>query len=151
MNSWRKHLILGIFLEFIFILVVYFRFSWFRLTDIVYIVIISVLSPLIMDIDHNQSKLGKTINKLGLITIGIGLILYYFTDVWFVAVVGLMASYIATFTPSFVKHRGVIHSISFCLVYSGIIYLSLGMELAVLGCVGCYTHLLGDKLLFKFV
>jgi len=151
MDSWIKHLKLGIFLEFIFILVVYFKFSWFQLTDVVYIVIISVLSPLIMDMDHNQSKLSKTVNKLGLITIGIGLILYYFTDIWFLIIIGLMASYIATFIPSFVKHRGVVHSISFCAVYGGIIYLSLGMELAILGMVGVYTHLLGDKIPFKLI
>ncbi len=151
MDSWIKHLRLGVFLEFIFILVVYFKFSWFQLNDIVYIVIISVLSPLIMDMDHNQSKLGKTVNKLGLITIGIGLVLYYFTDVWFIVVIGLMASCISSFAPSFVKHRGIIHSILFCLVYSFIIYLSLDFQLAVLGFVGVYTHLLGDKLPFKVV
>jgi len=151
MDSWRKHFILGIFLEFIFILVVYFKFSWFQLNDIVYIVIICILSPLIMDMDHNQSKLGKTVNKLGLIVIGIGLVLYYFTEVWFVIIIGLMASYISSFATTFVKHRGVVHSILFCLVYGGVIYLSLGVELAVLGFVGCYTHLLGDKIPFKLV
>ena len=153
MDSWIKHLKLGIFLEFIFILVVYFKFSWFQLTDVVYIVIISVLSPLIMDMDHNQSKLSKTVNKLGLITIGIGLVLYYFNNNWFLIIVGLLASFIASFTTSFVKHRGIIHSILFCLLYGGIIYLSIGdsYQLAILGLFGCYTHLLGDKLPFKLL
>ena len=77
--------------------------------------------------------------------------MYYFTDVWFVAVVGLMASCISSFATTFVKHRGVVHSIWFCFIYGFIIYLSLGMELAVLGVVGAYTHLLGDKLFFKLV
>ncbi len=149
MNSWRNHLKLGIFLEFIFISIMFFRFSWFQLNDILYIVIICILSPLIMDIDHNQSKLGKTLNKLGLITITIGLVLYYYTEVLYLVIIGLLTSYIALFAPSFVKHRGIIHSIFFCVVYGGIIYLSLGFELAVLGFVGGYTHLLGDKLFFK--
>ena len=90
-------------------------------------------------------------NKVGLFTIGVGLVLYYFTDVWFIIIIGLMASYIASFNQSFVKHRGIIHSVLFCVVYGGIIYLSLGFELAVLGFVGAYTHLLGDKLFFKMV
>lgn len=149
MNSWRKHLALGLFLEFIFVSLMYFKFNWFRLSDILYIVMVCLLSPLIMDIDHNKSRLGKESNKLGLIVIGVGLILYYFTEVWYLIIIGLIVSYLASFTPSFIKHRGIIHSIFFCIMYGGIIYLLSGMELAMLGIFGCYTHLLGDKLFFK--
>ena len=104
-----------------------------------------------MDIDHHQSKLGKTLNKLGLIAIGIGMILFYFTEVWFVVIVGYLVSCVSTFTPSFVKHRGIIHSILFCVVYGFVVYLSLGFQLAVLSFVGIYSHLLGDKIPFKIL
>ena len=43
-------------------------------------------------------------------------------------------------------HRGFIHSIPFCVIYGLGIYLVIhNIELAILGLLGSYTHLLGDK------
>lgn len=161
MDKWSDHLKFGLAFEVPFIVVMFFVYGWFKVTDytdiytyIYYfeLLVLLMISPLVIDLDHRLGKLREGLAFIGLIIGFIGLIGYLIgLDLVILMVMGL-----AIASPSFLlyyitNHRGFVHSIPFCLIYSVCIYLILSsLDLAVLGLIGCYTHLVADKLFIKF-
>ena len=149
MDSWKKHLKLGLFLEIPFILTFFFWKNWFVIDSyilVIQILIIIFVSPLIIDIDHKQSKLREWLTILGLVLGIVGVIVINIKLMSY----GIIISSISFLPVYFTKHRNIMHSVSFCIFYGGCIYLLVNnVELAILGIFGTYTHMIGDKLFFK--
>ena len=67
-------------------------------------------------------------------------------------VLGLVISTISFFISFIFKHRGFIHSVSFCIVYYIIVnLLIINVFISVIGAIGCYTHLVLDNKKFKLI
>jgi len=162
MDSWRDHLKFGLVFEIPFISIMYFWKQWFQttysITDIgLYIflfqlLVLIVISPLMPDIDHKLGKLREGITFIGLIIGLIGLTGYLFgLDLTVIMAMGLAISSPAYLVCYTTDHRKFVHSITFCVIYGlGIYFLLNRLDLAVLGLVGCYSHLMADKIFIKF-
>ena len=154
MNSWRKHLGFGLTIELLFLLVLLFYAKWFSVDVIIKLVIIALISPLVLDLDHKHGKLRESITFIGLF-IGItGVLCWLFKILNFevMMVVGIMIASLSHLTFYYTKHRGFVHSIPFCLMYGYFLYMILlDYQLAVFGLVGCYSHLIADKRPFKML
>ena len=122
------------------------------------IILIMLISPLIIDLDHPNGKLRNVTTAIGLIIANYGLLLWFlaqdviFKNVNYISsmVLGIEISTIAFFVAFFFKHRGFIHSIIFCLIYGLILYAMLNnVYISIIGVIGCYTHLVVDNVKFK--
>jgi len=103
-----------------------------------------------MDLDSKHGKLREILTYIGLILGVLGIIVYYINSNVLLMIIGIILSSTAHLTAYITKHRGFMHSIIFCTIYSIIIYfLTYNILLFSVGFIGCYTHLIGDKLFFK--
>ena len=159
--NYENHLKIGVYVEIV-LLVILFLFFRFDLSLILTfkIILVCLISPLVMDLDHFNGKLRNVITAIGLIIANYGVLLWLLTqDVFFKNVqyfssiiLGVEISSLAFFIAFFFKHRGFIHSIVFCLIYGVLLYSMLyNVYLSVIGMIGCYTHLVVDKESFKIV
>ena len=147
MTDWKRHLSYGIGIQLVAAFGL-FLYQYNQLTYIIVIqaIIIILISPLVMDLDHRNSKLREVFVGLGLISSLIG----YYTKIQRLLSFSLIFSNVSFFICYFTKHRGVMHSIPFILLYGGLIYyLTNNINLTIIGSIGCYTHLFFDKLYFK--
>jgi len=149
-DSWKEHLAFSSLFEIAFILIMYFWKHWYlklEFISIFQLLVIAFISPLILDLDHKQGKLREGLTFLGLMIGVVGVIGYYIgIDLSILMVMGIAISAPAFLLFYITDHRGFIHSIPFCIIYSIGIYLILqNIQLAILGLLGSYTHLLGDK------
>jgi len=132
-------------------------FGWFamNLLIITQIVVIIFISPLIPDLDHQSGKLHQLLLGISLFIAVIGFGCYVFlnnTSQWLtMALFGVLLAFTTFFVGYFTNHRGFMHSISFCGLYSGLVFMVVGfnIQIAVLSFVGCYTHLVADKVPLK--
>jgi len=156
MDSWKSHLFLGVSVEIPFILLMFFWKQWFQTYTLLYsiqICIIIFISPLLLDLDHRHGKLREGLTFLGLM-IGLLGVLGYYTDINLekLMVFGILISILSYMPIYLTKHRGFLHSLSFIGLYSvGIYFITTELHLTILGFLGAYTHLLGDKLFFKII
>jgi len=163
MDSWQEHLALGVATEIPFLIIMYLWKGWFDLFSrdwlsadaylfVFSILVVSFVSPLVMDLDHKQGKLREGLTFLGLSIGLIGMLGYYFNvDLQILMVIGLLIATMSYLIFYLTHHRGIVHSIPFCLIYGFGVYILLNnIQLGVLALVGCYSHLIGDKELFKF-
>ena len=154
MDSWKSHLMLGLTVQAIFAGIMIYLFEWFNYFNsnfIFQILIISFVSPLVVDLDHKQSKLREGMTFLGLMIGLVGVVGYYFGLNFIILMVyGLIISSSAYLLFFITKHRGFMHSLPFCVIYGVILYLlTKNIQIMTLGFIGCYTHLVGDKIFFK--
>jgi len=105
-----------------------------------------------MDLDHKLGKLREAITFLGLVIGLIGVAGYYFNiDLTILMVFGLIIAAAAYLTAYTTKHRGFLHSVTFCVLYAIAVYVILeSYQLGALALLGSYTHLMADKLFIKF-
>lgn len=155
MDTWQEHLRFGLLLQIPFIPFLFLWKGWFHATGfleisilIFQILIILVLSPLVMDLDHKLGKLREVFTFLGLSIAMLGVAGYYFgVDLTILMVYGVIiatTSYMLCYTT---HHRGYTHTILFGLFYAVLTGLILGrIDLGVLAFIGSYTHLLADKI-----
>jgi len=149
-DSWKEHLAFSSVFEILFILIMYFWKGWYlklEFIPIFQLLVIFFISPLVLDLDHKQGKLREGLTFLGLMIGVVGVFGYYIgIDLNILMVMGIVIS-APTFLLFYITdHRGFIHSIPFCVIYGLGIYLVIhNIELAILGLLGSYTHLLGDK------
>lgn len=158
MDSWKEHLAFGLVFEFLFILVMFLWKGWYNfwntipiLNSILNHLIIIFISPLILDLDHKQGKLREAITFIGLMIGIIGVIGHYVS----INLDGLMVTGIIMASAAYLLfyvtvHRGFVHSIPSCLIYSIIAYFIINnIQLSFLAFIGSYTHLIADKIPFK--
>ena len=147
MTDWKRHLSYGIGIQ----LVAAFGLFLYQYNQLTYIIVIQgvmiiFISPLVMDLDHRNSKLREVFVGCGLI----GSIIGYYANIQKLLSFSIIFSSVSFFICYFTKHRGIMHSIPFVIVYGGVIYyLTRNINLVLIGSIGCYTHLFFDKLYFK--
>ena len=156
MDSYRKHFLFGAIIEFVFITIMFLWKDWyshFEFKFVFQILILFTISPLILDLDHRHGKLREAVTFLGLVIGLIGVAGYYFKiDLIILMVFGIIMSSAAYLTVYTTKHRGFLHSITFCVLYGVIVYVVLeSYQLGLLALLGSYTHLMADKLFIKFI
>jgi len=154
MGSWKKHLGVGLIIELIVFLILFFGFNWFdiNLNMIIKLIIIAFISPLVLDLDHKHGKLRESVTFIGLYIGLAGVLCWLFKilNYTIIMVIGIIVSVLSHLTFYYTKHRGFIHSIPFCLLFGYFVYMILlDYKLALFGLIGCYTHLIADKKPFK--
>ena len=85
--NWKNHLIFGIIVSILFIIGMNIAFNWYDIfkfpLNILFIaemIIIILISPLVPDLDHENSRLHQLTLGFGLILFVLGLILYGLND-----------------------------------------------------------------------
>lgn len=164
--NWQRHLILGLVFSLAFILMANYYFGWYTLgEDLIYNIVflseaffVILISPIIMDLDHRNSKMTRNLLGLGLIVALSGVIIQFLSvnieEIIFmksyslyIITFGILLSNVAFFSSYFFKHRGFYHSIPFAFLYSALISLfTMSIQLGALGFIGTYLHLVGDKI-----
>ncbi len=159
MDTWQEHLSLGLLIEIPVLFLFFFKLGWFNnINSIMIIIPIAIISPLVMDLDHKQGKLRDKLTDLGMIVSSIAVILWYISTkiqfklngFEFYIVFIILITTASRFVFYFSHHRCFLHSIPFCFVYGTILYLlTFDIQATIIGLIGSYTHLLGDKIPFK--
>jgi len=155
-DSWRNHLAFSLIFEFIFLILTFNFLNWFHdytFENILILLIILFVSPLVIDLDHRNSKLREGFTFAGLMLGLIGVIFYYFKiDLIILMVYGIIIASAGYLIHYLFKHRGFIHSILFCCFYAVLTwFLTKNVQFTSLAFIGCYTHLIADKIPFKTV
>lgn len=148
MTDWKRHLVYGFGIEIVLVIGLFFsQYKTLNYIIVIQGIIIMFVSPLIMDLDHHNSKLREIFVGGGLI----GSLIGHFAKIQKLLSFSLIFTS-ATFSICyFFKHRGFMHSIPFVLIYGvGLYFLTNNINLSLIGCVGCYSHLFFDKEYFKF-
>lgn len=141
--NWKLHCLLAVVLSFG---VFYFFFHVNNTILLLQFLILSGLSALIPDLDHETSKGRKILDALVII---LAILFSYFvysisiSAVYlFLVIVGAYFIIYKLFKP---KHRGITHSLVLCLGFSILIYYLLGELFAIAGFIGYGSHLLADR------
>lgn len=123
-------------------------FQWFPLSvvmvlELLLVIFVSSLSP---DLDHENGFLHNTLIMLGLIVAVAGLFEGVISWVW----IGVLVAAGAFFVAKWAHHRGMIHSIPFCILFGVLVAWGLhDAQLGVLSVFGSWSHLMMDKIPFK--
>ena len=159
MTNWKNHLGIGVILSLIFIIVMNLKFGWYdikQLDIIMPLIAITLISPLVLDLDHEMGKLHQTFLLIGTIISLTGLYFLFFNSA--IASTPIITAGVLLFSLTFSlgyisSHRGFIHSISFCVLYSLIIIMltKLNIQLGILGFIGSYSHLVADGIPLKVI
>ena len=149
MTSWKGHLLIGTPLTILAIILLYIPFKpeltlWFW----AFCLVSPFVLPLLMDIDHQSSKMTHTSVSLGLVMIVIGI----FTSNNNLIKMSTFFTIVSHFISMIFKHRGFIHSIVFILIIGvGLILLHMPFFYIYVVLAGMYTHLIGDALPIKLI
>lgn len=144
--NYKQHFSLGLSLQLIFIGIMYYFLEWFK-SNLIQILILIFVTPLLCDLDHRHGKLREGVTFLGLMIGLLGIVMQ--SNI--IMTYGIVLSSIAYLIFYTTKHRGFTHSITFCLLIGlGVWFLTKSYELSSLSIVGCYSHLIGDKIFIKF-
>jgi len=152
MDSWKHHLMFGLILQFIFIDIMMITNNWYKELNFLFPVVL-LISPLIPDLDHKQGKLREALTFIGLILGLLGVVGYYTNvNLTTLMVYGIILSSFAYMLFYVTTHRGFLHTIPCCAIFSLILYIiTSDIQVVTLGFIGCYSHLIGDKLYFKVI
>jgi membrane-bound metal-dependent hydrolase YbcI (DUF457 family) len=156
MNSWKNHLLFGMIIEFLFIVTMIIWKEWYTISSgefLAFFILIIILSPLIMDLDHKQSKLREISTLIGLSIGLIGIVIgQYLNELIILKDIGIILASVSFMLFYTTHHRGFTHSIPFCFLYGiSIYFFTYNFELVILGIIGSYTHLIADKIPLKIV
>ncbi len=159
MTNWKNHLGIGVILSLIFIIVMNLKFGWYDIKQLgvfLPLIIITLISPLVLDLDHEMGKLHQSFLLIGTIISLAGLYLLFFNPSisWKPILTAGVLLFSLTFTLGYISdHRGFIHSLSFCALYSLMIVAltKLNIQLGIVGFIGSYSHLAADGIPFKLV
>ena len=159
MANWKNHLFIGLIFSFVFIVGMNWKLGWYdikQLDILLPLIIISLISPLVLDLDHEMGKLHQTFLLIGTILSLTGLYFLFFNHTIShkpILTAGVLL-FSLTFSIGYISnHRGFIHSISFCTLYSLIIIAltRLNIQLGIVGLIGSYSHLIADEIPFKLI
>ena len=143
MTDWKHHLAYGFGIEVVVALCLFIsQYEQLTIILIIECIIIMLISPLIMDMDHRNSKLREVFIGTGLIGVSVG----YYTKLQKLLLYSIIFSLVSFTICYLTKHRGILHSLPFVVGYAGIIYIiTKNINLAIIGGIGSYTHLIFDK------
>lgn len=138
-----------------FILIMLLWKDWFMIDSYIemfQILILICVTPLICDLDHKHGKLREGVTFFGMMLGLIGVLGYLFGfDLMIFMISGILLSSFSHLIFYITKHRGFTHTITFCSLFGLLIYLGSSYQLGLLSFVGCYSHLLGDGIIIKFI
>ncbi len=156
MSGYKIHILISLMVSSVFVWLMHNYYAWYGITPtlIASVLVIIALSAIVSDIDSRHSRIHNILIGAGLGIAMIGVSCTYLLDhgyiirgygwenliVWGVALAGF-----TFFAARLSKHRGIMHSIPFCIVYSIVISILTDYQLGVLALVGCYIHLCIDK------
>ncbi len=159
MTNWKNHLGIGVILSLIFIVIMNLKFGWYdikQLDILLPLIAITLISPLVLDLDHEMGKLHQTFLLIGTILSLVGLYFLFFNST--IAYKPILTAGVLLFSLTFTmgylsSHRGFIHSISFCALYSLMIIAltKTNIQLGILGFIGSYSHLVADGIPGKVI
>jgi len=151
--NWKGHIALGLPIQLLFFIILIYNFKFnFVIVNLIALFLVIFVSPLVMDLDSKHGKLREILTYIGLILGVLGIIVYYINSNVLLMIIGIILSSTAHLTVYVTKHRGFMHSIVFCIIYSILIYaITTDIHISFISLIGCYTHLLGDKLFFKII
>ncbi|MFH2106454.1 MAG: metal-dependent hydrolase [Candidatus Micrarchaeota archaeon] len=139
--NWKAHVTIAIFLALFL-----FYFMRFPFEVSLPLVIFAGLSALVPDLDHDMSKGRQMLNYA---VFGYAIAFSYSASgslgqksIVFFAIIGAYFLIITFLKP---RHRGIVHSILVCVLYSLLVYVLIGLNFAIAGFVGYFSHLLADK------
>jgi hypothetical protein len=154
--NYKHHLIPGVVLTAIFIWIFHNTIAW-NIPTIITLILITLISPLLPDIDHESSEIQQVFIGLGLLTAASGILLYFLKipgGIIFV-VGGVLLAAMTFFTGQIAHHRGMIHSLQFCIAWglAVLIITNYGFPLnpwfGLLAFASCWSHLWFDGIPFK--
>jgi len=142
------HLLVGYSVGIIFFIVMNLWLGWFGkdIFTILLSLFVIGLYCLLPDVDHPIS----TITWIFVGVSVVGLIYGFLFDI----VIAYYAFGLLCFTffcAQFLSHRGIIHSILFCVLASLPLFFIFNIQVAALGLVSSYSHLVADGEWFKFI
>jgi len=150
--NWRSHVAVGILFAIIAMLILGTR----DIFALILFGIIGGLSALVPDLDHDASK-GRQL--LDYSFIGFAFLSAYMSKCGrevclpsiegianiatvFFAIVGMYFVFFKFFKPS---HRGITHTIIAAVAFGFLMYLFAGLEIAVAGFAGYFSHMVADQ------
>ncbi len=151
--DWKSHVAIAIIATlaaFLFFLGIY---DPFRLLPLALFAGVAALLP---DIDSKESK-GRDVLDLAVIASALALS-YSSSCGWLLCVpaaeqlvrialtaLALLGLYFIFLKFAMPKHRGMVHTVASCLIFTGVVYLVVDRNFALAGFVGYFTHLAADN------
>lgn len=116
MTDWKIHFIFGNFLSIIFIFL-FFSFGYkLSYAELFFIVAIIQFTSVFPDIDLKKSKI-RNFTSVIIAICGAGFYMFFFQKTWFYGPIYFLILYVLLKSiPT--KHRGLIHTFKFSLIYS---------------------------------
>lgn len=160
--NWKEHLAIGGLLSVIFAFAMWKFFGWYGFAPflVAQVIMISMVSPLVPDLDHEMGKLHQWVMAVGFIIALVGIIYWllesqlslHLGGEWLrMIILGIIVAGASFFNANFSRHRGFWHSIPMAIIYGAIVTLIVGLniQLGILAVFGFWTHLLTDSIPFK--
>jgi len=142
------HLLVGYGVGLIFIIIMNLLLGWFpkNISSIIIYSLVIGIYCLLPDVDHPIS----TITWIFVGVSVVGLIYGFFLDIN-IAYYAFGLLCFTFFCAQFLSHRGIIHSILFCVLASSPLFFIFNIQIACLGFISSYSHLAADGEWFKFI
>jgi inner membrane protein len=140
--NWKAHVVIAI----IFALLLFYAMR-FPLELSLPLILFAGLSSLVPDLDHDMSKGRRIVNYAVLgSAIGISYVANVSLEQKAILFFAILGAYFFIFAFIKPRHRGIVHSLAFCVLYFVLVYLLLAsLNFAIAGFVGYFSHLLADK------
>jgi membrane-bound metal-dependent hydrolase YbcI (DUF457 family) len=150
--NWRSHALIGFAASALF---TFFITGTSNPLLLFVLSLFGLISALVPDLDHNDSK-GKQILDLGIVGVVTSSLLFSTCggklcmptinslQSMIVSALAIFGAYFLFFLFLKPKHRGITHTIVSCSVYSVLICIVLGIDFAVAGFIGYFSHLAAD-------
>ncbi len=145
--NWVKHFAIG----FIFALIVFYLLGS-SADEIIVFSFFAGASALLPDLDHVNSKAREILDKLIIFIAAIFTYLSYCQNLscvlnenFVLRIFAFAGAYFIVFTYFKPEHRGITHSLLLCVFFALLVYFILGLNFALTGAIGYFSHLLADR------
>jgi len=130
MPDWKIHLVFGLLISIFWFNVFYFGNIHLNFLDEIIILILILLSSIFADVDLMKSKARNLFSLILALTISCVYLYFYRTTWYYAPFYFLILYFLFRYIPS--KHRGILHSIKFSIVFSFLLvllcYFFLGLD-----------------------
>ena len=154
MSNWKKHLIIGLIISIIGVLLLTaITKSVLSMKQYFYLLIVLLVSPLLPDLDHNNSLLRKILLAITTTSLTISLVIsnYWLQQLKVINIPLSVLTTIIVWFPIIFKHRGFTHSITATIIYVGLVFLMTNWITALVALLGYYSHLILDGVPYKII
>jgi hypothetical protein len=151
----NAHLAVGFITVAIAVLVSHWLCGWFNIDiqTLISLIVITYIFSLLPDIDHKSGTCTWLFLGTGIVGIIISLLnnQYHFTSLDNLMWPSIILLGLTFLTANFMGHRKFIHSITFDLIISSLLYFVVrDWTLCLIAFISFYSHLAADKLWLKF-